>query len=106
MLFVTQFVFCIELGINLERIRAPSAFCLQVMDGFEMVRRYRQFESTLPVAMSSAASEPRAPMAIVGMSANTDLASLSLATDAGMNAFLPKPFSAADMQATLDLFGR
>ena len=75
-----------------------------------MVRRYRDFESTLPVALSSSLSsaEPRrrAPMAIVGMSANTDLASQSLATDAGMNAFLPKPFSAADMQATLDLFGR
>ncbi len=73
------------------------------MDGFEMVRRYRQFESELPV---SAAKPSRAPMAIVGMSANTDLASQSLATEAGMNAFMPKPFSAADMQAMLDLFGR
>ena len=60
----------------------------QVMDGFEMVRRYRQYEATLPVALSaSSAAEPRAPMAIVGMSANTDLASQSLATDAGLNAF-------------------
>ncbi len=45
-------------------------------------------------------------MAIVGMSANTDLTSQSLATDAGMNAFMPKPFSSADMQAVLDMFDR
>jgi CheY-like chemotaxis protein len=72
------------------------------MDGFEMVRRYRALENALPAA---AALQPRrAPMAIVGMSANSDLASQSLAVDAGMNAFMPKPFSAADMQAVLDLF--
>ena len=70
------------------------------MDGFEMVRRYRTLESTLPMSLGPR----RAPMAVVGMSANSDLASQSLASDAGMNAFMPKPFSAADMQAIIDLF--
>jgi CheY-like chemotaxis protein len=70
------------------------------MDGFEMVRRYRTLESTLATPLGP----QRAPMAVVGMSANSDLASQSFATDAGMNAFMPKPFSAADMQAIIDLF--
>ena len=71
------------------------------MDGFEMVRRYRLFESLLPLLESK-----RAPMAIVGVSANTDLASQSLAVDAGMDAFLSKPFTVGDMQALLDKFRR
>ncbi len=43
-------------------------------------------------------------MAIVGMSANSDLASQSLAADAGMNFFLAKPFSFADINAVLCQF--
>jgi CheY-like chemotaxis protein len=141
----------------------PLLFCVhaQVMDGFEMVRRYRAHEAALAVSAARrlasdiydgdgndgdcnhgggsghadgggahgrgdgnhddcahgrgvggddqpkpvpASQAARAPMPIVGMSANSDLASQSLAVDAGMNAFMPKPFSVADMQAVLDLF--
>ncbi len=38
---------------------------------------------------------------IVGMSANSDAAAQALAVQAGMTAFLPKPFSLADVQAAL-----
>ena len=104
------------------------------MDGFEMVRRYRAVElqraqelalaqrsscsltattSTIGTSLQLAASaEPavisnsflRSAMAIVGMSANSDMLSQSLAADAGMNAFLAKPFSFADINAVLSQF--
>ena len=74
----------------------------QVMDGFEMVRRYRQFESMLPRA--SAAQPERARMAIVGMSANSDLESQSIATEAGMNSFISKPFSVVNLQTILSVY--
>ena len=107
----------------------------QVMDGFEMVRRYRSVELQRAQELAQQAStgtslyasadrdEPtavggvdyispaaisncfsRAAMAIVGMSANSDLASQSLAADAGMNFFLAKPFSFADINAVLSQF--
>jgi CheY-like chemotaxis protein len=109
----------------------------QVMDGFEMVRRYRAVElqraqelaeqastgTSLYASTSADRDEPtavggvdsispaaisncfsRAAMAIVGMSANSDLASQSLAADAGMNFFLAKPFSFADINAVLCQF--
>ncbi len=43
----------------------------------------------------------RPALPIVGMSANSDAVARALAEQAGMTAFLPKPFSIADMQATL-----
>jgi CheY-like chemotaxis protein len=104
---------------------------VQVMDGFEMVRRYRAVElqraqelaqrssctgtasttgaSPLPVTASPDSavishSFSRSAMAIVGMSANSDLSSQSLAADAGMNYFLAKPFSFADINVVLSQF--
>jgi CheY-like chemotaxis protein len=87
---------------------------IQVMDGFEMVRRYRSLEVLKRIGSSThglinapssfPAQAARAPMAIVGMSANSDMTSQSLATDAGMNAFMSKPFSAADMRDIISLF--
>ena len=46
----------------------------------------------------------RKDMAIVGMSANSDLGSQTLAREAGMNAFVPKPFSQANLGDILILF--
>ena len=90
------------------------------MDGFEMVRRYRAIElqraqelaqksyaSSLVASADPAAIAicfSRSAMAIVGMSANSDLSSQSMASDVGMNAFLAKPFSFADMNAVLSQF--
>ena len=120
----------------------PVFIRIQIMDGIEMVTRYRLIEleaathasdatanrSALPLDSGSAhahalagstgtdathESEPsisdrerRRPLPpralpIVGMSANSDAAAQALATQAGMTAFLPKPFSRADVQAAL-----
>jgi CheY-like chemotaxis protein len=43
----------------------------------------------------------RPALPIVGMSANSDAAARALAEQAGMTAFLPKPFSIADVHAAL-----
>lgn len=98
-------------------------FQMPVMDGFECVRRYRQIErsggdcdaaapsgavtatgaSTSTASASAAISRP--DMVIVGMSANSDIGSQSLAHDAGMDAFLAKPFSGAELQLIISRFG-
>jgi CheY-like chemotaxis protein len=85
-------------------------FQMPVMDGFETVRRYRAFERDAK-ALHAGAQPPLAPasahrvdMAIVGMSANSDIASMTLAREVGMNAVMPKPFSMANLQSMLQLF--
>jgi CheY-like chemotaxis protein len=45
----------------------------------------------------------RLPMPIVGISANSNLISQSQATDAGMNAFLSKPFKLADLNGLISI---
>ena len=92
------------------------------MDGFEMVRRYRSLESAECVARANrgggghtpsvdatrapanqmpptcvSTRRARPPLAIVGISANSDLVAHSLASSAGMNAFVSKPFALADL---------
>ncbi len=80
-------------------------FQMPVMDGFEAVRRYRAFENDAKMLKSDdVAPAERPPMAIVGMSANSDLASMALAREVGMNALLPKPFSIAQLSGMLNLF--
>ena len=78
-------------------------FQMPVMDGFEAMRRYRAHEGDAKMLQSSEATE-RPPMAIVGMSANSDLASMALAREVGMNAVLTKPFLIANLQGMLSLF--
>lgn len=48
-------------------------------------------------------SRSRPPMAILGISANSDLVAQSMATDAGMNAFVSKPFTLADLASAVAL---
>ena len=53
-------------------------------------------ESGRPLAQR-ALTLARPPMPIVGISANSNLIGQPQATDAGMNAFLSKPFTLADL---------
>jgi CheY-like chemotaxis protein len=100
-------------------------FQMPLMDGFECVRRYREFErcggdcNATPVATAATAATALVPataasldtrnnrpdMVIVGMSANSDIGSQSLAQQAGMDSFLPKPFSGAELQRIISFFG-
>ena len=97
---------------------------MPVMDGIEAVRRYREFErsqmlrdsavnlsqklhslhsieslsSSLPVVTS------RRDLLIIGMSANSDEDTKQCALNAGMNAFLAKPFTLKDLLPVLQRF--
>ena len=55
------------------------------------------FASVPPPPPVSARPRVRQPMTILGISANSDLIAQSLATDAGMDAFVSKPFTLADL---------
>jgi CheY-like chemotaxis protein len=101
---------------------------MPVMDGIEAVRRYRDYESAQNESLSlsvshslstitdgSSTSEPYLPPAnpshtttngrrlfIIGMSANSDGPTKQCALDAGMDSFLSKPFSMAELQPLID----
>jgi CheY-like chemotaxis protein len=81
-------------------------FQMPVMDGFEAVPRYRAYERDAKLVRpdAAAATRSRPNMAIVGMSASSDLASMALARQVGMNAVMTKPFSIANLQGMLNLF--
>ena len=104
-------------------------FQMPVMDGIEAVSRYREFEkkqsssspSSSPSSSSGSAtptptfspsndestvvntnSIPKRNLLIIGMSANSDNAIIKGALDAGMDAFLPKPFTMSDLQTLME----
>jgi CheY-like chemotaxis protein len=71
-------------------------------DGLECVRRYREFESKLILSKEGSSrmldegadsERVRKPLAIIGMSANSNDSLLREILDVGMNAFISKPFS-------------
>jgi CheY-like chemotaxis protein len=101
---------------------------MPVMDGIEAVRRYREYESnqnkrlsqsSSTDAESSSITEPHISVSpsllnvshttttgrrlfVIGMSANSDGPTKQCALDAGMDSFLPKPFSIAELQPLID----
>jgi CheY-like chemotaxis protein len=97
---------------------------MPVMDGIEAVRRYRVYESAQNKSLfqsTSTATEnsstlepfpsPTNPshittngrrLFIIGMSANSDGPTKQSALDAGMDYFLSKPFSIAELQPLID----
>ena len=90
-------------------------FQMPVMDGIETVSRYRGFEnnqsSPSPLPLHSPdnrgstvlyAEVPRCRLLIIGMSANSDNAIVKGALDAGMDAFLPKPFTMSELQTLME----
>ena len=79
---------------------------MPIMDGIETVRRYRIFESDRRREASLNGStddlhDPPRRLFIIGMSANSDGATKQCALDVGMDAFLPKPFTMADLQSLI-----
>ena len=98
---------------------------MPVMDGIESVRRYREFESSKLTVIETDVETDRGPLEtvetpqslnsedqdptitirhnsmkkllIIGMSANSDEETKKCALAAGMNYFLPKPFSIAEL---------
>ena len=79
---------------------------MPVMDGIVAVRRYRDFEAKKmeKVVAEESQSVPLRPqeLFIIGMSANSDEHTKQCAFDAGMNAFLAKPFTIADLMPVLE----
>ena len=103
---------------------------MPVMDGIEAVRRYREYEtaqhkglkqdrtgestvlpadytvidligSPLHGHTATTVADPHR-LFIIGMSANSDAVTKQCAHDAGMDAFLAKPFAIADLQLLVD----
>ena len=98
-------------------------FQMPVMDGIEAVSRYREFEKKQSFSSSGSATStptlfltpstdestvvntdniPKRNLLIIGMSANSDNAIIKDALDAGMDAFLPKPFTMSDLQTLIE----
>ena len=88
---------------------------MPVMDGIESVRRYREFETSkmamietyldkdpgpleaVDIPQSNIGQTCKKKLLIIGMSANSDEETKKCALAAGMNYFLPKPFSIAEL---------
>lgn len=67
---------------------------MPVMDGIEAITRYREFEASFNAEEFKAdASSARKPLNIIAMSACSDASITEKALKAGMNYFIPKPFS-------------
>jgi CheY-like chemotaxis protein len=70
---------------------------MPVMDGLEATRLIREFEARNGI---SAIDE----QTIIGMSANSEGVTSAAAADAGMNCFLPKPFTLQAVVSHLAVF--
>jgi CheY-like chemotaxis protein len=73
---------------------------MPIMDGIEAVRRYREFESTQRDEADCPC--PASRLLIIGMSANSDAVTKQFASDVGMDEFLPKPFTMAELQPLIE----
>ena len=78
---------------------------MPVMDGIVAVKRYRDFEAEkrkkVVGEVSKSVSFHPQELFIIGMSANSDEHTKQCAFEAGMNAFLAKPFTIADLMPVL-----
>jgi CheY-like chemotaxis protein len=73
---------------------------MPVMDGLEASRRIRSIEKE-GVDCPYAASVESKPLMVIGISANSDNETISIARSAGFNMFLPKPFDLDKMRTLL-----
>ena len=71
------------------------------MDGFEFVRRFREWESEEQLKLEASGLLPKPRFRFIGMSANSDAQSRRDAIDAGMDYFLVKPFTYDDLKPFL-----
>jgi CheY-like chemotaxis protein len=69
-------------------------------DGIEATLRLRARESSR--RLSSNAADESDSLIIIGMSANSDAETRRLAHEAGMQYFLPKPFTIAEFRALIE----
>jgi CheY-like chemotaxis protein len=81
---------------------------MPIMDGIEAVKRYREFESNQrdkadsPCFTGTAVTRLPSRLLIIGMSANSDAATKQCASDVGMDEFLAKPFTIAELQPLIE----
>jgi CheY-like chemotaxis protein len=75
---------------------------MPIMDGIEAVRRYREFESTHLDKEDGLTGSTASRLFIIGMSANSDAATKQCASDVGMDEFLAKPFTIAELQPLIE----
>ena len=71
------------------------------MDGFEFVRRFREWESEEQEKREERGLLRKPRFRFIGMSANSDAQSRQDAIDAGMDYFLVKPFTYDDVETFL-----
>ena len=71
------------------------------MDGFEFVKRFRQWEIEERLKAEANCLLPRPRFRFIGMSANSDAQSRQDAIDAGMDFFIVKPFTYTDLEPLL-----
>ena len=103
-------------AIALEKLKNDSFSVIlldlqmPVMDGFETVKRIRQTEKMEIMELRDMTS-PRppnvgrkTPQVVIGMSANSDAQTQQDALDAGMDLFIPKPFTSKKLTETLRNF--